>query len=645
MSSTGLKPLFIREEEEDLDRTTVEQREDNENPSGLSFTGSPLKQSALIKPYLQEMDELLKSCEELTGVPFGSCRSVGDSEAFLKESSSDEEVRTENHTPPQAYLCTGYIDTHVDVTETQDETTQGQCLDNFVNGCEFYQHMELPLSSAGSKLRANMVEYEGQLRKTLAMLESCMEESQDWAADTGQEYVHISKIPDHYKDTTHETLKPKSPRELKTPPVNSETRDRSESLQKSLICCEETIGGFLRKRPEKPEEHGSGSQVGNTEQDPVLNERTQTRCMFEESTNTKRHEEDDELPSEDGHEFNTDLGSDVDKFKALRPRMEDCIEKVQQMQKRRKELLVEVLQLRDEGGTEEEEESAEWIHSRVVELMDTLRREEEVRRGERKREINGLREEMAEEERKLWKLNLERQNLQEELRRLKRRLFAVARDCAYSRAALNNQRGEVESLKREEDKLNSVMLQLIEESSQIRSAQQQQLSDLQAQLHFRSSSRTSGTQELSECRRHSSCDIQQYLQGERKALEDRYEPVLLALLKRREATAGALVNVKQQAQELRAQLRPLRDETQKLELRRACLDEKLQLITAQSREDVGRYKEAVCDLEECSRELKTELEIQKRKTKEMEELRENLTKQLLLHRAAAEERGQSLGKP
>lgn len=561
MSSSRFKTLF-REEEEDPDRNTVEQREDDENPSGFSFTGSQLKQSALIKPYLQEMDELLKNCEELTGVPFGSCRSVGDGEAFLNELSFDEEeVRMEDCSPHQAYLCTGYIDTHMDGTKTQDETTQGQSLDNLVNECEVYQHTELPLSSAGNKLRANMVEYEAQLMKMLAMLENCMEESsvdfepQDRAADTGQEYVHISKIPDHYKDTTQEPLKPESPLELKTPPVHSENRDRarSESLQISLPCCEDTSRGFLGKRPEKPEEQGnlktergSGSETDNTE-DPLFNEKTKTACTFEQSTDTKTHVDDDELLSEDGHEFNTDLDSDMDKFKALRPQMDECIEGVQRMQTRRKELLVEVLQLRDEGGTEEEEETAEWIDSRVVELMEVLRKEKEVRRGERKKEINGLRKERAEEERKLWKVNLERQNLQEELRRLKRRLFAVARDCAYSRAALNNQHREVELLKREEvrllqehcfqrnmtlntniflifqEKLNSVMLQLTEESSQFRSAQQQQLSDLQAQLHTRSSSRTSGTQEeLSECRRQSSCDIQQYLQGERKALEDRW---------------------------------------------------------------------------------------------------------------------------
>lgn len=38
------------------------------------------------------------------------------------------------------------------------------------------------------------------------------------------------------------------------------------------------------------------------------------------------------------------------------------------------------------------------------------------------------------------------------------------------------------------------------------------------------------------------------------------------------------------------------------------------------------------NLEESSRELKTELKIQKKKAKDMEELRDSLTKQLLLYR-------------
>lgn len=70
----------------------------------------------------------------------------------------------------------------------------------------------------------------------------------------------------------------------------------------------------------------------------------------------------------------------------------------------------------------------------------------------------------------------------------------------------------------------------------------------------------------------------------------RFEPILVALLKRREAAAGALVKAKEQAQELRAQLRPLKEESQELKLKRACLEEKLKLIHMQRGEDVQHYK-------------------------------------------------------
>lgn len=67
------------------------------------------------------------------------------------------------------------------------------------------------------------------------------------------------------------------------------------------------------------------------------------------------------------------------------------------------------------------------------------------------------------------------------------------------------------------------MLQLTEEGYQLRLAQQQQLSDLIAKLQDQSSSQYANTaEELTECRRHSCGDIQQYLQGGLRALEDRY---------------------------------------------------------------------------------------------------------------------------
>lgn len=171
-----------------------------------------------------------------------------------------------------------------------------------------------------------------------------------------------------------------------------------------------------------------------------------------------------------------------------------------------------------------------------------------------------------------------------------------------------------------QEELQSVVHQLTEELSQLRAAHKQQMLELQEKLSTQSSGQTSNTQEeLTQCRRSSCGDIQQYLQAGLKTLEDRcgalplllvitlvlqasnlndifanvpvrFEPILVALLKRREAAAGAMVKAKEQAQELRAQIRPLKEESQQLKLKRACLEEKLKLIHMQRREDVQHYK-------------------------------------------------------
>ncbi|XP_059205532.1 syncoilin [Centropristis striata] len=690
MPSAGFAPLFIKEEDADPDRTLMEQSE-NTAESALNFISSQRNQSALIKPYLQEMDDLLKSCEELTGIPFGSHFSASYNETSLTESShshSKEEVTMEScgetsHSP-QAYLSTGYIDTHMDGAGSEHQTAQVQSQGSgtSVKRCgvttEAFRQNEMPLTSAGTKLSETMVEYEGQLLGMLAMLENCMEESgmdfepQGWATESSQEYVHIGKKPNPFRGTTLVPVQHERATKMETQSMQSECWDGQDAGGDRVTKesrNEETVGSVTNGRQQNQalrcDNLGSFSMETLECQDQGVLDcqfrfsgqsgRTESGSMYCEATRTRHMSTDDETYVKNnvtGIEVDTtesaaeerqelkmdtlDLGSGLSELAAVGSQMEECIEEVQRLQVRRKELLMEVLELRgnkDEGSNEEE--TGEQIDRKVAELINALKKEEEGRREERKKEIQSLREERADEERMLWKANLERQGLYEELRKLKRRLFAMARDCAHNQAALNSQQREVELLKREEEKLQSLVHQLTEEGSQLRAAQQQQVLDLKAALHAQSASKTSNTQEeLTECRRHSCGDVQQYLQDGLKALEDRYEPMLLTLLKRREATAAALVKAKEQAQELKAQLRPLKEEIQKLNLQRACLEEKLKLIYIQRREDVGQYKETVYFLEDSSRELKTELKIQKRKTKEIEELRDSLTKQLLLYRAA-----------
>lgn len=514
-SSTGFKPLFIKEEELDPDRILMEQRECKTTQPGLTFTGTMLNQTALIKPYLQEMDDILKNCEELTGIPFGPNFSGSYNETSLMESAhslrKEEEAMEsygERSTSPHAYLSTSYIDTHMDGAGSEDQQVQGQAqsLGTITNRCgmttDAARQREMPLTAVGNKLSDTMVEYEGQLLGMLAMLESCMEEAgmdfepQDWVTDASQEYVHISKNPNLCRGTTLVPIQQVKPMRSETQPMQVESwagqheignevskESRSEvtvgpatigSQQNPMLSCD-NMGGFLMDGLEnqgnlKTDRMVLGPQfrflepllpLANNENDPLHLEATKTEYIStNEGTNTNKdvigiEVENTELVCEEGQKpdmESTDPGSGMNDLAALGSQMEKCIEEVQRLEKRREELLAEVLELRgnknrDEAEGSNEEESTD---SKVAELMNALKREEEGRREERKREIQSLREERAEEERRMWKVNLERQGLQEELRKLKRRLFAMARDCAHNQLALNTQHREVELLKREE---------------------------------------------------------------------------------------------------------------------------------------------------------------------------------------------------
>lgn len=131
----------------------------------------------------------------------------------------------------------------------------------------------------------------------------------------------------------------------------------------------------------------------------------------------------------------------------------------------------------------------------------------------------------------------------------------------------------------------------------------------------------------------------------------------MSLLKRREAATEGLRKAKEQCQELRAKLGPLKDEEQTLRLQKTCLEERLRLMESQRKENVEHYRvrtrnifdksnfrllcieglkfciqETIDHLEENSRELKTELQIQMKKTEELEMLKNSMAKELLFYR-------------
>lgn len=244
--------------------------------------------------------------------------------------------------------------------------------------------------------------------------------------------------------------------------------------------------------------------------------------------------------------------------------------------------------------------------------------------------VKALREELHTAHTQLQHCSLQKEDLRESMRHLKRQLFEVAKACAQSQVELSSRKHEVQQLTTKQEELQEKVHNLTEEASQLRSEHQTRLRSLQEQQSNAASS-SSSSAELALSRR-APCDLQQYLQGALSALEEWYEPRLVALLKRREGGQEALRKAREQAQELRGQLGPLREESQRLQLQRARLEEKLKLMEEQRRESLDNYKETVAGLEECSRGLKMELQLQRRETKEMEALKNSLMQQLCLCR-------------
>ncbi|KFZ62557.1 Syncoilin, partial [Antrostomus carolinensis] len=271
---------------------------------------------------------------------------------------------------------------------------------------------------------------------------------------------------------------------------------------------------------------------------------------------------------------------------------QECIEAVEQLEKERDSLIAELGQLREPAL----------------------------------QEIRHAHEEIQAACRLLAKVELERDNLKDEIRQIKQKLFKVTKECVACQYQLESRRHDLSQHAAYQGELETQAGQLSDELTRLKETCEKEKEVLRQRL------------ETPPCRqdnlylqesRRLSMEFESFVAESRRGLEEHYEPQLLRLLERREAGAKALQEMQGEIQGMKEALRPLQGEERGHQLsmgtETAFLPQLIHscLLTPQ---------EQVEELEDRLKELKNGVQLQQRKNQELEELRTSLHRELSIYK-------------
>ncbi|XP_015263569.1 PREDICTED: syncoilin isoform X3 [Gekko japonicus] len=284
-------------------------------------------------------------------------------------------------------------------------------------------------------------------------------------------------------------------------------------------------------------------------------------------------------------------------------RFQECIEAVEELERERDHLIQELMQLREPALEE----------------------------------IKQAHEEILKAYRLHAKVELERDSLRDEIRQVKRKLFRVTRECVSCQYQLETRRHDVAQYVVYREELESRVSQLSEELSQLRETCEREKEQFSQQLKVPRRRRDSCY--LQESRRLS-MEFESFVAESRQSLEEHYEPKLMRLLERREASTKALQKTQSEIHRLKETLRPLQGEVSKLRLQNRNLEEQILLFKQKRDEEVLQYREQVEEMEERLRELRNGVKLQQHKYKELEEVKTSLHQELSIYKDCLEIYGQ-----
>uniref|UniRef100_A0A8C6K5A3 Uncharacterized protein n=1 Tax=Melopsittacus undulatus TaxID=13146 RepID=A0A8C6K5A3_MELUD len=274
---------------------------------------------------------------------------------------------------------------------------------------------------------------------------------------------------------------------------------------------------------------------------------------------------------------------------------QECIEAVEQLEQERDSLILELGQLREPAL----------------------------------QEIRHAHEEIQAACRLLAQVELERDNLKDEIRQIKQKLFKVTKECVACQYQLESRRHDLSQHAAYRGELETQAGQLSGELSQLKETCEKEKEALRQRLEAPPSRQDNLY--LQESRRLS-MEFESFVAQSRRGLEEHYEPQLLRLLERREAGAKALQEMQGELQGMKDALRPLQGEVSQLRLQNRSLEEQIVLAKQKRDEEVGQYREQVEELEDRLKELKNGVQLQQRKNQELEELRTSLHRELSIYK-------------
>ncbi|XP_065600715.1 syncoilin [Cyrtonyx montezumae] len=278
---------------------------------------------------------------------------------------------------------------------------------------------------------------------------------------------------------------------------------------------------------------------------------------------------------------------------------QECIEAVEQLEKERDALIEELTQLREPA------------------LQDIRHAHQEIQAACRL----------------LAKVELERDNLRDEIRQIKQKLFKVTKECVACQYQLESRRHDLSQHAAYRDELENQAGRLSGELSRLRESCEKEKEALRQRLEAPPCRQDQ--QYLQESRRLSA-EFESLVMRSRRGLEEHYEPQLLRLLERREAGTRALQELQGEVQGMKDALRPLQGEVSRLRLQNRSLEEQIVLVKQKRNEEVGQYREQVEELEDRLKELKNSVQLQQRKNQELEELRSSLHHELSIYKGCLE---------